>query len=78
MKVFVNNDPFEIMHMHNPHFLFLNILYMCILIIFMKLYYTVGKKIIWSPADFVRLSTDKEMISQKILMVGLFEKWETE
>ncbi len=25
--------------------------------------YTVGKKIIWSPADFVRLPTDKEMIS---------------
>ncbi len=24
--------------------------------------YTVGKKI-WSPADFVRLPTDKEMIS---------------
>ncbi len=24
---------------------------------------TVGKKIIWSPADFVRLPTDKEMIS---------------
>ncbi len=23
-----------------------------------------GKKIIWSPADFVRLPTDKEMISQ--------------
>ncbi len=22
-----------------------------------------GKKIIWSPADFVRLPTDKEMIS---------------
>ncbi len=22
-----------------------------------------GKKIIWSPADFVRLITDKEMIS---------------
>ncbi len=24
---------------------------------------TVGEKIIWSPADFVRLPTDKEMIS---------------
>ncbi len=24
---------------------------------------TVGKTIIWSPADFVRLPTDKEMIS---------------
>ncbi len=27
------------------------------------LLYTVGGKIIWSPADFVRLPTDKEMIS---------------
>ncbi len=25
--------------------------------------YIVGKKIIWSPADIVRLPTDKEMIS---------------
>ncbi len=25
--------------------------------------YTVGEKIIWSPADFVRLPIDKEMIS---------------
>ncbi len=25
--------------------------------------YTVGEKIIWSPADFVHLPTDKEMIS---------------
>ncbi len=25
--------------------------------------YTVGEKIIWSPADFVCLPTDKEMIS---------------
>ncbi len=25
--------------------------------------YTVGGKIIWSPADFVHLPTDKEMIS---------------
>ncbi len=26
-------------------------------------YYTVRKTIIWSPADFVRLPTDKEIIS---------------
>ncbi len=25
--------------------------------------HTVGEKIIWSPADFVRLPNDKEMIS---------------
>ncbi len=31
--------------------------------VFKKLWYTVGKKIIWSPADFVRLPTDKEIIS---------------
>ncbi len=36
------------------------------------------EKIIWSPADFVCFPTDKEIISLYILMVGLFEKWETE
>ncbi len=30
-----------------------------------------GKNVIWSPADFVRFPTDKEM-------VGLFQQWETE
>ncbi len=29
----------------------------------MHILYTERKKIIWSPADFVRLPTDKEMIS---------------
>ncbi len=38
---------------------------------------SVGNTIIWSPADFVRLPTDKEIISL-ILIVGLFEIWETE
>ncbi len=32
---------------------------------------TVGNTIIWSPADFVHLPTDKEIISL-ILIVGLF------
>ncbi len=36
---------------------------------------------IWSTADFLCLPTDKEMIGlffSIILMVGLFEQWETE
>ncbi len=38
-----------------------------------------GGKIMWSPADFVRLPTDKEIISLwMILLVELFELWETE
>ncbi len=36
-----------------------------------------GEKNIRSPADFACLPTDKKMISL-ILMVGLFEQWETE
>ncbi len=32
----------------------------------------VGGGVIWSPADFVCLPTDKE-----IIMVSLFEQWET-
>ncbi len=35
-------------------------------------------KIIWSPADFVRLPTDKINDQSIFLMVGLFEQWETE
>jgi len=35
------------------------------------MHWTVSKKCIYSPADFVRLPTDKEMI-------GLFQQWETE
>ncbi len=31
----------------------------------------------WFPADFVRLHSDKEMISLYFLLVGLFEQWET-
>ncbi len=35
-------------------------------------------KIQWGfPADFVRLHSDKEMISRYFLLVGLFEQWET-
>ncbi len=34
-------------------------------------------KIIWSPADFVRLPWQRNDQSI-ILMVGLFEQWETE
>ncbi len=37
----------------------------------------VGGGIIWSPADFVHLSNDKEMMSI-ILMVGLFKQWDIE
>ncbi len=37
-----------------------------------------GKNNIWSPADFVPLPTDKKNDQSLILMVGLFEQWETE
>ncbi len=35
---------------------------------------TVGEKNIWSPADFVRLPTDKKNDQSIILMVGLFKQ----
>ncbi len=37
-----------------------------------------GEKIIWSPADFVHLPTEKRNDQSIIVMVGLFEQWETE
>ncbi len=38
----------------------------------MVIYSVGGGGVIWSPADFVCLPTDKE-----IIMVSLFEQWET-
>ncbi len=48
-------------------------MYIYIKFILLLLFYYFQKiKNIWSPADFVRLPTDKEMIYFYTLMVGLF------